>query len=196
MIPMEAREIYPFRKLPQVQSYVADHMRRDQGLGTVPYFKERGTRIPSSGIMLYRKSKHLQSINMFISRLSLSQVAVSGVVLFIVYRVLSYVYWQMTTGAARRKIIREKGCKPLKRRSAKDPFFGIDILYDSATHIKKHNALQWQCDMTNRLGCSTTSVCILRNQIVITVDPKVVQTVLSLDFNSFGLGSARDGIKT
>ena len=146
--------------------------------------------------MLYRKSKHLQSINMFIPHLSLSQAAVFGVALFIVYRILLYVYWQLTTGAARRKIIRDKGCKPLKRVPAKDPFFGIDILYNSAREIKKHNALQSQCDRINRLGCSTASVRILHNQIVITIEPKVVQTVLSLDFNSFGLGSARDAIKT
>jgi cytochrome P450 len=170
-------------------------MRRDQGLGTVPYFKERGTRVPSSGIMLYRKSKHLQFINMFISRLSLSQAAVSGVALFIFYQILSYVYWQLTTGATRRKIIREKGCEPVKRIPVKDPFFGIDVLYNSARHLKKHNALQWQCDMVKRRGCSTASVRILGNRIVTTVEPKVVQTVLSLDFNSFGLGSARDGIK-
>src|SRR5271156_3723796 len=128
---------------------------------------------------------------MFISRLSLFQAAASGVALFIAYQILSYVYWQLTTGAARRKIIREKGCKPLKRIPAKDPFFGIDILYESARELKKHTALQWQCDLINRLGCSTASSRILGNQTVITIEPKVVQTILSLDFNSFGLGSLR-----
>lgn len=132
---------------------------------------------------------------MFIPRLSLSQAAASGVALFIVYRILSYVYWQLTTGAARRKIIREKGCKPVKRIPAKDLFFGIDILYELAREIKRHNALQWQCDVINRLGCSTASMRILHNQTVITIEPKVVQTILSLDFNSFGLGSIRDSLK-
>src|SRR5271163_3934697 len=105
---------------------------------------------------------------MFISHLSLFQAAASGVALFIVYRILSYVYWQLTTGAARRKIIREKGCKPPKRNPAKDPFFGIDILYELAREIKKHNALQWQCDMINRLGCSTASMRILNSRTIIT----------------------------
>jgi cytochrome P450 len=132
---------------------------------------------------------------MFISCLSLSQAAASGVALFIVYRILSYVYWQLTTGAARRKVIREKGCKPLKRVPAKDPFFGIDILYESARQLKKHNTLQWQCDAFNRRGYSTASVRILLNQSVITTEPKVVQTILSLDFNSFGLGSIRNSLK-
>src|SRR5271155_451795 len=132
---------------------------------------------------------------MSISRPSLSQAAVSGVALFIVYRILSYVYWQLTTGAARRKIIREKGCKPLKRIPAKDPFFGIDILYELAREVKKHTVLQWQCDLISRLGCSTASMRILRNQTVITTEPKVVQTILSLDFNSFGLGSLRNNLK-
>src|SRR4051794_16178123 len=133
---------------------------------------------------------------MFISPLSLSQAAVAGVALFTSYQILSYVYWQLTTGAARRKIIREKGCKPLKRVPAKDPFFGIDILYESARQIKKHNVLQWQCDTINRLGYSTVSVRILRNQTVLTTEPKVVQSILSLDFNSFGFGSVRDSLKT
>jgi cytochrome P450 len=132
---------------------------------------------------------------MFISRPSLSQATASAVALFIVYRILLYVYWQLTTGAARRKIIREKGCKPLKRIPTKDPFFGIDILYESAREIKKHSALQWQCDSFNRLGCSTASMHLLRRETVITTDPKVVQTILALDFNSFGLGSMRNTLK-
>src|SRR5436305_3372551 len=132
---------------------------------------------------------------MFIFRLSMSQAAASGVVLFIVYQILSYVCWQLTTGVARRKIIRENGCKPPKRIPSKDPFFGIDILYELVREVKKHNSLQWQCDAINRLGCSTASMRILRNQTVITTEPKVVQTILSLDFNSFGLGSTRDSFK-
>jgi cytochrome P450 len=140
-------------------------------------------------------SKASATINMFIYRFSLPQAAVAGIVLFIVCWILSYISRQLATGAARRKIIREKGCKPPKRFPVKDPFFGIDFLYNVAKQLKRHSTLQWQCDMINRLGCSTASLRMLHNRIILTIEPKVVQNVLSLDFDSFGVGSARDGLK-
>ena len=132
---------------------------------------------------------------MFIPHLSLSQAAVSAVTLYLIYIVLCYICWQLTTGAARRRIIKESGCKPPRLVPTKDPFFGIDILYESAKQLKKHNFLQWQFDLLSRLELTTGRVPILNKWLFMTVDPKVVQTILSLDFNSFGLGSARDFLK-
>jgi cytochrome P450 len=132
---------------------------------------------------------------MLIFHLSLSRAAVAAVAVFIAYKILLYAYSELTTGAARRKLIKENGCKPLRRVPTKDPFFGIDIVYNSAVELKKHNILQWQCDFINGLGFTTALVPILHKRHITTIEPKVVQTVLSLDFNSFGLGSARDGLK-
>jgi cytochrome P450 len=132
---------------------------------------------------------------MFISHLSLTRAAVSVVAFYIVYQILSYIYWHLTTGAARRKIIKERGCKPLRRVPTKDPFFGIDFVYNSAIQLKRHNILQWQCDLIKSMGFTTGCLPVPHKTVFSTIEPKVVQTILSLDFHSFGLGSARDGLK-
>ena len=132
---------------------------------------------------------------MFVSHVSLCQAAFSATILYLTYMVLQYMYWQLTVGAARRKIIKENGCKRPRRVPTKDPFFGIDILYESAKQLKKHNFLQWQSDLFSRLGLTTGRIPILLKWHFTTVDPKVVQAILSLDFNSFGLGSGRDFLK-
>ena len=144
---------------------------------------------------LSKSSKPPAIIRMFISHVSLSQAAVVVVALYLIYQTLHYTYWYLTTGAAQRKIIKERGCKPLRRVPTNDPFFGTDILYESVKQLKKHNVLQWQCDLLNNLGFTTVRVRILRKWQFTTTEPKVIQTVLSLDFNSFGLGSTRDGLK-
>lgn len=117
------------------------------------------------------------------------------VALYVIYRIVYYIYWQLTKGATRRKLIKERGCKPPRRGLTKDPLFGIDILYDSAINVQKHTALQWQYEQFQRLGANTTLFPLLSRWHINTIEPKVVQTILSLDFNSFGLGAARDGLK-
>lgn len=143
-----------------------------------------------------RISTAAATATMFMTHLPLSKVGAAVVAVFIVYQVLSYLCWQLTTGAARRKIIRENSCKPLRHVPTKDPFFGIDLVYNSAVALKKHNFLQWQYEFITSLGSTTGLVPILHKRKVATIEPKVVQTVLSLDFNSFGLGSARDDLKS
>ena len=123
-------------------------------------------------------------------RLTLSRAASSVVALYVIYRIVYYIYWQLTTGATRRKLIKERGCKPPRRSLTKDPFFGIDIFYDSAINIRKHTALQWRYERLQKLGANTTRFPLLFRWHIITIEPKVVQTILSLDFNSFGLGAA------
>ena len=50
------------------------------------------------------------------------EAVVGSVGLLIIYYVLSYIYWQFTVGASRRRMIKEHGCKPVKRAPNMGPF--------------------------------------------------------------------------
>ena len=56
------------------------------------------------------------------------EAAIGATGLFIVYYAIYYVYWQLTVGASRRKIIKDHGCKPVKKAPSKDPFGMLSLL--------------------------------------------------------------------
>ena len=102
-----------------------------------------------------------------------------------------YTYHQLTTGAARRRFIASKGCKPLRKWRNKDPFFGIDFLWDSYKALKEHRALELTKTMFDTLGVKTAQMSILRMTYVATVEPENLKCVLSTDFRNYSLGDMR-----
>ena len=47
--------------------------------------------------------------------------------LLMAYYVLSNVYWHLTVGASRRKIVEKHGCRPVNRRRGMDPFGKLSV---------------------------------------------------------------------
>ena len=131
--------------------------------------------------------------NKFISMMTLLwplsryQTLLSFTCLWIFY----YAYRHLKTGASRRRFIASNGCKPLRKWRNKDPFLGIDFLWDSYRAIKEHRALQMTKDRFDLLGVNTVQVSILRMTVVATVEPENLKSVLASDFRNYSLPDGR-----
>jgi len=69
---------------------------------------------------------------------SLTRALLALVGLFFVKQIYDY----LTVGAARRRMIKEHGCKPAPFYPHKDPIFGFDLLMTNIAAIKQGTFLQ------------------------------------------------------
>ncbi|KAJ9645879.1 hypothetical protein H2199_002922 [Coniosporium tulheliwenetii] len=98
------------------------------------------------------------------------------------------VYSQFTTYLARRQIKRDNGCKPPQARYAhKDPFFGLDFLWENIKKGKEHKLLENSQKRFARLGNTFTAKMFFM-PVIATIEPENVKTILSLKFKDFSLG--------
>ena len=118
--------------------------------------------------------------------LSLTQGAIWSVVAYAVY----WVYWEFTIGAARRRMIKEHGCKPPKKLPIADPFLGLDLFRRNIKYLKKHKFLEGNEERFTRMG-NTFQTHMIGNTAIVTIEPENVKTVLSLRFKDWGLHGRR-----
>ena len=118
--------------------------------------------------------------------ISLTQGAVWAVVAYGLYRV----YWEFTIGAARRRMIKEHGCKPAKKLPVMDPIFGLDLLYSSLGALKRHTFMEETQARFNEMG-NTYQSHMVGKTAILTIEPENLKTMLSLKFKDFGLGPQR-----
>ena len=119
--------------------------------------------------------------------LSLYQTLFSFACLHISYSTYHY----LTVGASRRRFVASKGCKPIRQWRNKDPFLGIDFIWDSYKAVTEHRGLEATTGRFDLLGVNTARVKILTKTFVSTVEPENLKCVLSSDFRNFKLGDAR-----
>jgi len=122
-----------------------------------------------------------------ISRQNIYQALLGVSALYIVY----YVYWQLTTRARRRRMIREHGCKPINRLPSWDPIFGLDIFFQTLGNLKNKTLLATTQNRFREMGVTTFQLNLMGQVIYMTVEPENLKTVMSLQFKNFGLGSRR-----
>lgn len=87
----------------------------------------------------------------------------------------------------RRQFARLHGCKPLVRRSNKDPFLGLDRTYSIIQSARQHKALEHGHARHRRLKYTFASRQMLHNTIL-TAEPENIKTILSINFKHYGLG--------
>ncbi|KAJ0382755.1 hypothetical protein COL922a_011892 [Colletotrichum nupharicola] len=99
-------------------------------------------------------------------------------------------YVIITTHILRRRMRKEYGCLPPKKLPQKDPFLGTDVVLQNLAAakkfgflalLKKRHAEQGQTFTTNTYFRTTINTC----------DPRLIQTVLSNQFEDFGMGPLR-----
>ena len=118
--------------------------------------------------------------------ISLSQGVLWAAVAYSLY----WAYWEFTVGAARRRMIKEHGCKAAKKLPQMDPFLGLDLLYSSLRALKRHTFIEESKSRFDRTGNTFQSHMVGRNAIL-TIEPENLKTMLSLKFKDFGLGPQR-----
>ena len=107
---------------------------------------------------------------------------------------LYYIYWQLTIGASRRRLVKQHGCKPIKWMPVTDRILGIDFLWSKRKIMKEHSALETTRKHFIELGTNTIQLAVLGQRVVVTSEPEILKTVLALEFKSFCLPDGRKKI--
>ncbi|MCJ1415307.1 hypothetical protein MMC32_001639 [Xylographa parallela] len=105
--------------------------------------------------------------------------------------ILYYVYWELTIGASRRRMIKEHGCKPVVKCPSSDPILGLDVFFSNRTALKEHRQLAKTRERFTTLNVNTFQIKMLAQTITVTIEPENLKAIQSLQFKQFGLGSRR-----
>ena len=95
---------------------------------------------------------------------------------------LRYLHWQFTTAASWRRLRRQPNCKAAYQWPSRDPL-GIESFLQSWKALREHRSLehiQYQFNSSNR---KTGSIRLLNQEVLATIEPENVKSILSLDFN-------------
>ena len=121
---------------------------------------------------------------------SLSQAFLCSTVIYALY----YIYWELTVGASRRAMINEYGCKPVKRfpelNSFPENIFGIKQVLKNAKATKEHRLLAINRARFLKIG-NEFCMRFFFTDLIQTLEPENVKTILALDFKKWGLGKRR-----
>ncbi|KAL8786918.1 MAG: hypothetical protein Q9195_007997 [Heterodermia aff. obscurata] len=121
---------------------------------------------------------------------SLSHILLAAVVLYTAY----YTYWQLTVGANRRRMIRENGCKPIKKNSEYngwiEDLIGIKGFRESRKAFTQHTLMQTGLERFQRHG-NNVKICVLGSTLYTTVEPEILKTVMATKFKDWNLPDRR-----
>ncbi|KAK5458074.1 hypothetical protein LTS15_004153 [Exophiala xenobiotica] len=110
---------------------------------------------------------------------------------------LNRIYYELTTGARRRRMIRENGCEPVCQYPHKGiggKLLGLDVIKAMVQSVKEgrmHEATRAR-NFSN--GRNTVKVKVLRTKIISTIEPENIKTILSTKFPDYSLGTRRKNV--
>ncbi|KAK5308561.1 hypothetical protein LTR99_001537 [Exophiala xenobiotica] len=110
---------------------------------------------------------------------------------------LNRIYYELTTGARRRRMIRENGCEPVCQYPHKGiggKLLGLDVIRAMVQSVKEgrmHEATRAR-NFSN--GRNTVKVKVLRTKIISTIEPENIKTILSTKFPDYSLGTRRKNV--
>ena len=113
--------------------------------------------------------------------------ALSIIALFLAY----YTYRTTTSRISHRRLAKQHGCGPIKRRDSIFGILGLDHIWKAYWSIKDHSAMEAAARSWNETQATTYVVSMLFQRFVVTIDPENVKTILSLNFKSWGLEELR-----
>ncbi|KAL6171957.1 hypothetical protein ACJQWK_02949 [Exserohilum turcicum] len=91
---------------------------------------------------------------------------------------------------SRKQLKKKHACLPPQRLPQKDPFLGTDVVRANLAAAKNHGLLDLLRIRHAKHGRTFTTNTFFRTTIN-TCDPRVLQSVLSLQFDDFGMGPLR-----
>ena len=122
---------------------------------------------------------------------TLLHILLAAIFFYVVYRV----HWELTTGASRRALIKEHGCEPIKRNPDYNYFpnnvIGYRTLLENIAGIKQHNFLQRIRNRYSRFGHNTMMQRMIFTDMIQTIEPDNLKTMLAMNFKHFSLGDRR-----
>lgn len=127
--------------------------------------------------------------NIMPERFSFPALLAVVAVLFLLKRI----HWELTVGAARRRMIKEYGCKPVKQYPHKGllgKYFGYDTLTQNVQAAKAGRFFE-MVRIRNYTGQNTLQQRGPTRSFIHTIEPENVKTMLSTNFNDWGIGPLR-----
>ena len=122
---------------------------------------------------------------------TLLHLFLASIFFYVIYRV----HWELTTGASRRALIKKHGCEPLKSNSDYNYFpnnvIGYKTLLENIAGIKQHNFLERIQNRYRRHGNNTMIQRIIFTDMIQTIEPDNLKTMLAVNFKDFSLGDRR-----
>ena len=119
---------------------------------------------------------------------------VQAVVAALAFYAIYLIYWQLTTGASQRRVIKENGCKPIKSypelNSWTDAIVGWKLVLENAKAFKEHRFLEHIRGRFQRNGY-TFCKRLLTTTIYVTAEPENLKTMLALKFKDWSLPDRR-----
>lgn len=97
---------------------------------------------------------------------------------------------RMTTARARQKNIKQYGCEAPSKLPSKDPFFGIDTIYDALRAVSSKTFLSQKRAHYECYG-NTFSSRLSTLSVISTIEPENIKTILSTAFKDFVVGAPR-----
>ena len=118
--------------------------------------------------------------------------AIGGASLFLY--ILYYIHWQLTTGASRRNLIKQNGCKPVRDNSEVNSFpnniLGYKTIQQNVAAFKEHRVLECFKDRYGRLG-NTHHYKTMTVDMIHTIEPENLKAVMAIKFKDFYLPDRR-----
>lgn len=110
---------------------------------------------------------------------------------YVIYRA----HWELTTGASRRALIKKHGCKPIKRNPDYNYFpnnvIGYRTLLENMAGLREHKFLEHIQNRYIRHGNYTMAQRMVFTDLIQTIEPDNLKTMLALNFKDYSLGDRR-----
>ena len=121
---------------------------------------------------------------------NLLQLVVGTALLYVVY----FLHWQLTVGLNRRRMIKENGCKPIKRHpdfhSFSERLLGFKLVLENIEAFKEHSLLETSRVRFQKYGNTFGSKTLGRKNIA-TIEPEILKCMLATKFKDWNLPDRR-----
>lgn len=108
--------------------------------------------------------------------------------------ILYFIHWELTIGASRRAMIRKHGCKPIKYSPELNSFpDNIASIKTLKGNIRAARELRYMAHNRARFlrNGNSTHMKYFFTDLIQTIEPENLKTILALDFHKWGLGNRR-----
>ncbi|KAJ9611983.1 hypothetical protein H2200_003578 [Cladophialophora chaetospira] len=125
-----------------------------------------------------------------VTQLPVPVVLVAFVTLFALHRV----YFELTTGARRRRMIKESGCEPIvwyPHKGIMGNLLGADLIKDMIKSGKEGRMHEASRIRNFGDGKKSIRVRLAKNNVINTIEPENIKTILATKFQDYSLGKRR-----
>ena len=107
------------------------------------------------------------------------------------FYIIYCLYWELTTGAFRRRLIKEKGCQTPTKYPDWDPILGLGVYRETIAWMKNHTLLANSRQRFAKVGVNTFLSKAAGRKFLFTIEPENLKSIQALDFKNWSLGSRR-----